>query len=216
MVQVKKDLEKDQKRPKKKTTNTAKEAIKKTAKTTVKKVKHTAKTVKTTAQELDRNRVKDILLKEEMTKEHKYIILALSSILIAFFIYIGVNFVVQNTATVTSVLEEIDLATYERISKQTDKEIVYIATKDSEINKEYEDILVDVVRGRKTKVKFLDLGIVKERNQIIGFMNTIDLTKETYTEPMLLIFEDGTVKGSLLGVSTKKELIAFLDKNRID
>lgn len=215
MAQVKKDTEKKQTKQKN-TTKKAKETVKKTAKTTAKKVKSTAKTVKMTAQELDRDRVKDILLKEEMTKEHKYILLALSSILIAFFIYIGVNFVLQNTATVESVLEEIDLATYERISKQPNKEIVYIATKDSDINKEYEEILAEVASGRKTKIKFLDLGVVKERNQIIGFMNTIDLTKENYTEPMLLIFEEGAVKGSLLGTSTKKELIAFLDKNRID
>ncbi len=219
MAQVKKDTKKEQVKPKKKTTNTskkAKEVVQKTAKTTAKKVQGTAKKVKKTAQELDRDRVKDILLKQEMTREHKYIILALSSILIAFFIYTGVSFVLQNVGTVENTFEEIDLGTYEKISKSEEKEIVYIATKNSDLNREYEDILIEVARSRKTKVKFLDLGLIKERNQIIGFMNAIDLTKDTYIEPMLIIFENGTVKDSLFGASTKKELIHFLDKNRID
>ena len=218
-VQKESNTSKKTKQEKKGTTSAskkAKDAVKNKAKATATSVKKTAKTVTTTAKDLDREKVKDILLKEEMTREHKVTILTLSSILIAFFIYIGVSVTLQNLATVESTLEVIELSTYEKLSKGADKEVVYVATKNSEVNKEYEDILVEVVRNRKTKVKFLDLGLVKERNQLIGFMNTLELTKDSYTEPMLIIFEDGNVKASLLGASTKKELITFLDKNRID
>lgn len=194
----------------------AKEAVKKTAKTTAKRVKSTAKVVKTATQDMNREKVKDILLKEEMKREHKYIILTLSSILIAFFLYIGVCFVLQNITTTKDILEEIDLATYEKFSKGIEKEIIYVATKNSEVSKEYEGVLVDVLKNRRTKMKFLDLGLVKERNQIIGFMNAMELTKDSYTEPMIVIFENGAVKDYLLGSSTKKELTTFLDRNRID
>lgn len=193
-----------------------KQKVQKKVNNAKKRVKNTARTVKKKVEELDSEKVKEILLKEEMSKKHKYILFFLSSIVLAFLIYIGVSFALQNMTTAKPVLEEIELGTYEKMSKSPGKSVVYIATKNSEMNKEYEDILIEVVQGRKTRVHFLDLGLIKERHQTIGFMNTIDLTKDTYTEPMILIFEDGAVKANLQGTSTKKELIAFLDKNRVD
>ena len=47
-------------------------------------------------------------------------------------------------------------------------------------------------------------------------MNVIELTKETYSEPMILVFEGEKIKDSLVGATDKGKLTQFLDRNRID
>lgn len=158
-----------------------------------------------------------ILLSESMNKKQKYTILGLTSILIALCLYLGIVFILNHTtATVESLMHEITLEEYMHASVSKQKRIVYIATKDSKINKDYEDIVVSVLSKRKTKIDFLDLGVLSKNNQIIDFMNVIDLTRETYTEPMILIFEDEKIKDSLVGATNKVKLTEFLDRNRID
>ena len=65
-------------------------------------------------------------------------------------------------------------------------------------------------------MKYLDLTKVNEEGRIITFMNANDFTKDSYTEPMILIFEDGKIKDSLVGSTDKNGLITFLDSNRMD
>lgn len=165
---------------------------------------------------INRENVKKVLLKEEMTPKHKYILLTLTSLLIAFVIYVGVNFILANTATFDSVVNEIELSEYIEIKNQDEKNVIYIANRSNEINKDYENIVINELRKRKTKVKFLDLGPLLETNRIIEFMNADEFTKENYTEPMILVFENGKVKDSLIGTTTKANIKNFLDSNRID
>lgn len=172
--------------------------------------------VKKTAKSVNRENAKKVLLSEGMNPKQKYIILGLSSILIALLLYLGIVFILNHTATVDSVMEEVTLEEYINVSLSKTKEVVYVATRDSKVNKDYESIVLSVLSKRKTKAKFLDLGELAAKNQIIDFMNVIELTKESYTEPMLLIFEDEKVKDSLVGSFGKSEVTAFLDKNRID
>lgn len=172
--------------------------------------------IKKSIKNINRENVKNVLLKEEMTPKHKYILLTLTSLLIAFVIYVGVNFILANTASFDSVVEEIELNEYIDIKKQNEKNVIYIANRNNEINKDYENIVIEELRKRKTKVKFLDLGPLLETNRIIEFMNADDFTKENYTDPMILVFENGKVKDSLVGTATKSNIEKFLDSNRID
>lgn len=172
--------------------------------------------IKRNIKNINRENVKKVLLKEEMSPKHKYILLTLTSLLIAFVIYVGVNFILANTASFDSVVEEIELNEYIEIKKQNEKNVIYIANRSNEINKEYENIVIDELRKRKTKVSFLDLGPLLETNRIIEFMNADEFTKDNYTEPMIFVFENGTLKDSLVGTTTKTNIKSFLDSNRID
>lgn len=180
------------------------------------KGKQVKEKVKKTVKKINRENVNKVLLAEKMERRHKYIILGLTALLIAFGLYVAIVFVLNHTATVDSTLQEIDLETYISYNKSKEKEIVYVATKNSEINKDYEKVLVTVISKRSTKIAFLDLGELEKRNQIIQFMDANDLTKESYTEPMLLVFENGTIKDALIGATTKAKLESFLDSNRIE
>lgn len=174
------------------------------------------KKVKKVVSKVNKENAKKVLLSEGMSPKQKYIILGLTSVLIALFVYLGIVFVLNHTGSIDSVMEEITLEEYVNASLSKSKEVVYVATKNSKINADYEKIVVSVLSKRHTKVKFLDLGALNEKNQIIDFMNVLDLTKEAYTEPMLLIFEDEKIKDSLIGAAGKSIVTEFLDRNRID
>ncbi|MDD3341188.1 MAG: hypothetical protein PHN72_03190 [Bacilli bacterium] len=180
------------------------------------KRKQIEKKIKETAKKVNRENMAKVLLAEKMERRHKYIILGLTALLISFGLYISIVFVLNHTATVESTLEEIDLTEYLSYNKTEDKKVVYVATKDSDINKDYEKVLISVLGSRSTKVQFLDLAVLEKRKQIIEFMDANTLTKDTYTEPMLLVFEDGKIKSDLVGARTKAQLEAFLDANRIE
>lgn len=179
-------------------------------------VKKTAKKVQNTAKKVNKENAKKALLSESMGRKHKYIILAFSSILIALCLYLGIIFVLNHTASVESTMDEITLEQYINASLSKSKEVVYVATKDSKINVDYEKIVVQVLSKRDTKVKFLDLGELDKNNQIIDFMNVLEITRESYSEPMLIIFEDEKIKDALIGSNDKSTLTNFLNKNRVD
>lgn len=180
------------------------------------KVGKTAAKVKVKAKSVNKENAKKVLLSEKMNRKQKYTILGLSSILIALCLYLGITFILNHTTTVESIMNEITLDEYIHASVSKEKRVVYIATKNSKIHKEYENIVVGVLSKRKTKVDFLDLGTISKNNQIIDFMNVIELTKETYSEPMILVFEGEKIKDSLVGAADKGKLTQFLDRNRID
>ncbi len=176
------------------------------------KIKETARKIRN----VKREDVKEVLLKEEMSKKHKFILLTLTSILIAFIIYVGINFILENVVSIENYLNEIDLNEYIELKNSKEKHVIYIASRGNDINKDYELILKNELRKRNVKIEFLDLVPLEENNQIITFMNADELTKDTYTEPMILVFENGKLKDSLLGVSSKSDIIEFFDANRID
>lgn len=172
--------------------------------------------VKNTVKKVNRKNVKYVLLKEQMSKKHKYILLGCTSIVVALFIYVGIAFTVKRISIVDPVIETIDLTEYITLSTSSNKVAVFIASKDHPLNQSYRDIIEGLLQKKQMKFKFLDLTTLEERNQIIEFMNVVDLTKENYIDPMILIFEEGRVKDSLEGIHSKKELESFFDKNRIE
>lgn len=176
------------------------------------KIKEAARKIRN----VKREDVKDVLLKEEMSKKHKFILLTLTSVLIAFIIYVGINFILANVGSIENYINEIDLNEYVELKNAKEKSVIYIASRGNEINEDYELILRNELRKRNVKIEFLDLTPLKENNQIITFMNADELTKDTYTEPMILVFENGKLKDSLLGISSKTDVIEFFDANRID
>jgi hypothetical protein len=171
---------------------------------------------KNVSKKITRKKVNKVLLSESMSKKQKYLILGLSSILIGFTIYIGISFVLKNIFIVEPAYEEIDLKEYQKLAKGSAKVVVYIADETDELHKNYETIVASVSNSRKTTIKFLNLNELIKSDNLIPFMETIELTKETYTDPMIIIFEDGKVKDSVLGSVSRSELNKFLDKNRID
>ena len=162
-------------------------------------------------------KTKQVLLTENgLTKKQKYVILIFTAFVIGLAIYFSVTYVLNSFQKITYVLDEITLDEYIELNNSTDKVGIYIASSDSEVNQNYEEILVEVMKNRTTKMKYLDLTKVNEEGRIITFMNANDFTKDSYTEPMILIFEDGKMKDSLVGSTDKNSLITFLDSNRMD
>jgi len=171
---------------------------------------------KSVNKKINRKNVNKALLSEAMNKKQKYIILGLTSLLIGFGIYLGINFVLKNIIIVDPSYQKITLEEYKEFSKGNSKVIVYIANEKDDLNKNFENIVASVANSRKTTFKFLDLSELAEGDKLIQFMEVIELTKEAYTDPMIVIFEDGKVKDSSLGAVSRGTLNKFLDKNRID
>lgn len=153
---------------------------------------------------------------EEVKKEHKGIILFVSAVIISIIIYMSLSFILDSVKIVKPVFNNIDALKYEHLSRQLEKNVVFISSSSKEYNIKYKKIIEEILKDKNKEIYYLDLEEVKENNLLNTFMLTTDKTKEGYKDPMIIIFEEGKVKDILEEVSTKEEVITFFNKNRID
>lgn len=153
---------------------------------------------------------------EEVKKEHKGIILFISALVISLMIYMCLSFILDSVKIVKPVFNNIDALRYEEISRCESKNVVFVSSPSEEYNVKYKKIVEEVVKSRKIEVYYLDLDQVKKNNLLNVFMLAAEETKESYKDPMIIIFEKGKVKDILEEISTKEEITTFFDKNRID
>lgn len=153
---------------------------------------------------------------EEVKKEHKIIVLFTSAIVISLIIYISLSFILNTVKVVTPVFEDIDALKYEKISKEKEKNVVFVSSPSKDYNVKYKKIINEILESKDLEIYYLDLEQVEEDNLLNTFMLTAEETKESYKDPMIIIFENGKVKDLLEEVSTKEEVLTFFEKNRID
>lgn len=130
-------------------------------------------------------------------------------IIIALLIFLGFHFF-RKEQPVESNFTEISLEKYTELLNSSDQTIIYISSK-NDFSKEYEENIKTVLKQKNTKMYYLDLSKLKGED-IVTFMNTNELTKDNYVEPMILVIKDSQIKDKILGVVPKAEIMNFLDK----
>lgn len=170
--------------------------------------------IKKASGNVNRENVKKALLTDKVARREKYILLTLTALLIGFGMYVGISFVIKYTSLSEPMMREIDLTTYLSYKESKGIKIVFATTNSSKVAASYEKIVSDVLTERNIQVSHLDLGIIASRNQTATFMKANDITRNTYTEPMLLIFDGGEIVDSLMGVHSKNKIEEFLALNR--
>lgn len=203
----------EKKKPKK--TKAVKKVAKKTTKAKKEKKQKTKRISMFSKEFYTEENLKKVFL-EEVKKEHKIIVLFTSAIVISLIIYISLSFILNTVKVVTPVFEDIDALKYEKISKEKEKNVVFVSSPSKDYNVKYKKIINEILESKDLEIYYLDLEQVEEDNLLNTFMLTAEETKESYKDPMIIIFENGKVKDLLEEVSTKEEVLTFFEKNRID
>lgn len=150
-------------------------------------------------------------------RERILIMLAVGFI-VAFLIFalIRYGFGIGNTEKlpVESNIITITLEQYKEAVKSKEKKLIYVDNSSQEKYESFKQVVEQTLANREIKAHFLDLKEISAE-ELIGFMNQISITKESYVVPLLLVVEDGKVVDSSQGVLTDVELQDFLSRNSI-
>ncbi|MEI3530244.1 MAG: hypothetical protein V8Q75_04115 [Bacilli bacterium] len=109
---------------------------------------------------------------------------------------------------------EISLDNYKEAVKNKDKTLIYVDNSKESTYKSFRETVESVMAAKDMEMKFLDLDKVKN-DDIIVFMEQLDITKDTYMVPLLLVVENGKVVDSNQGILTEIEFQDFLSRNSI-
>ena len=92
--------------------------------------------------------------------------------------------------------------------------MIYVDNSKESTYKSFRETVESVMAAKDMEMKFLDLDKVKN-DDIIVFMEQLDITKDTYMVPLLLVVENGKVVDSNQGILTEIEFQDFLSRNSI-
>ncbi len=153
-----------------------------------------------------------------LSSRERILIMLAVGFIIAFLIFalIRYGFGIGNTENlpVESNIVEITFEQYKEDVKSTDKKLIYVDNSSQEKYESFKEVVEQTIANREMKVSFLDLNKISDE-ELIGFMNQISITKESYIVPLLLVIEDGKVVDNSQGVLTDIELQDFLSRNSI-
>lgn len=111
-------------------------------------------------------------------------------------------------------IAEITLENYKEAVKSKDKTLIYVDNSKESTYQSFRETVEGVMAAKDMKMKFLDLDRLKD-DDLIVFMEQLDITKDTYMVPLLLVVENGKVVDSNQGILTEIEFQDFLSRNSI-
>lgn len=153
-----------------------------------------------------------------LSRREKILIMLAIAFIVAFLIFallryglgIGNN---ENQVVDTNIVE-ITLENYKEAVKNKEKTLIYVDDSKETTYKTFRETVEGVMTAKNMEMKFLDLNTVED-DQIIEFMEQLDITKDTYMIPLLLVVENGKVVDSSQGILTEVEFQDFLSRNSI-
>lgn len=153
-----------------------------------------------------------------LSSRERILIMLAVGFIVAFLIFalIRYGFGIGNTEKlpVESNIITITLEQYKEAVKSKEKKLIYVDNSSQEKYESFKQVVEQTLANREIKAHFLDLKEISAE-ELLGFMNQISITKESYVVPLLLVVEDGKVVDSSQGVLTDVELQDFLSRNSI-
>lgn len=153
-----------------------------------------------------------------LSKREKILIMLAVSFIMAFLIFILLRygFGIGNVENqpVESNLVEITFEQYKQSIQSKEKKLIYIDNSSESTYDSFKETLETAMNNREMKLYFFDLNTIKDDN-LIDFMNQLDITKDSYMIPLLLVVESGKVVDSSQGILNDIEIQDFLSRNSI-
>lgn len=153
-----------------------------------------------------------------LSMREKILIMLAVAFIVAFLIFALVRYGfgignVEDNAIDTNIVD-ISLENYKEAVKSKDKTLIYVDNSKESTYQSFRETVEGVMSAKDMEMKFLDLDKIK-KDELVVFMDQIDITKDTYMIPLLLVVENGKVVDSNQGILTEIEFQDFLSRNSI-